>query len=418
MYLLRINSTAYDIEDGGRENLAHEYYINNAAAGGTESFQSSVRTNWDKVFSSLGIFNIRQVVEDSDGATAQYELQVTVHNRKPGAEVTMPTSTDQLNPTKLTVLRPDFTWSYFDPDNDTQSQYQIKIYKYGGILQLDSGVRNGNAKDWIPEADLPERVNMFIIVRVFDGYDWSDYSAPKFFYIETNRPPTADFNWSPKPVYEGDLVTISHVIDDPDKDTLGIEYVISDPDGGSKSYASSLPFPYGTGGPAFIAVKVGTYAVQLKVSDGKAPPVLVRRNIIVLPLTVLGQVSHTELWDQRRKEHNVSESGGEESPRGYDVFWAGEKFMIAAQTTDTGTLTVAGRVELTMNSYRIDLAADNASHTRWSGELWDESFEKLPDGPLTFTFKATYNNGTVKIVSVIVKIAGNVQQVYGVHRRN
>ena len=100
------------------------------------------------------------------------------------------------------------------------------------------------------------------------------------------------------------------MIDDPDKDTLGIEYVISDPDGGSKSYASSLPFPYGTGGPAFVAVKVGTYAVQLKVSDGKAPPVLVRRNIIVLPLTVLGQVSHTELWDQRRKEHNVSESGG------------------------------------------------------------------------------------------------------------
>ena len=189
----------------------------------------------------------------------------------------MPASTDQLNPTRLTVLRPDFTWSYFDPDNDTQSQYQIKVYKYGGILQLDSGVRNGNAKDWIPEADLPERVNMFIIVRVFDGYDWSDYSSPKFFHIETNRPPTGDFNWSPKPVYEGDQVTISHVIDDLDKDILSVEYVISDPDGGSKSYASSQPFPYGTGGPAFKAVKVGTYAVQLKVSDGKAPPILFAR---------------------------------------------------------------------------------------------------------------------------------------------
>ena len=93
--------------------------------------------------------------------------------------------------------------------------------------------------------------------------------------------------------------------------------------------------------------------------------------------------------------------------------------MIAAQTTDTGTLTVTSRVEVAMNGYRMDLAADNASHTRWRGELWDESFEKLPDGPLTFTFKATYNNGTVKTTTVIVKMAGNVQQVYGVfHRRN
>ncbi|MBB3069431.1 hypothetical protein FHS14_002421 [Paenibacillus baekrokdamisoli] len=415
---ITIDSTAHDIEDGGRENLIHDYYMKNVTTGGAESNASSVRTSWSKTFSSLGTFNIRQVVEDSDGATAQYELQVTINNRKPSAVVTMPTSTDQLNPTKLMVLRPDFTWSYLDPDNDTQTQYQAKIYKYGGILQLDSGVKNGSIEDWIPASDLPEKVNMFIVVRVFDGYEWSDYSAPKFFYIETNRPPTADFDWSPKPVYEGDILMISHTIDDLDKDTLSVNYVVTDPGGVSKTYSSSLPFPYAMSGPVFQALKAGTYKVALTVSDGKAPPVVVRKNIIVLPLMVAGQVGHTALWDQRRKDYNLSESKNEDSPRGYEVFWAGEKFILSAQTTITGTLTQAERVVVTMNSYKVELTASNDDHTRWNGELWEESLEKLANGPITFTFKAIYNNGTIKISTVTVTINGNVQQLYGVHRRN
>jgi hypothetical protein len=91
--------------------------------------------------------------------------------------------------------------------------------------------------------------------------------------------------------------------------------------------------------------------------------------------------------------------------------------VLLAQTTATGTATKADRVEVKMNSFSAVLAAGNAARTDWSGDMWDTSFETLADGPLTFTFTATYNNGMVKTENVTVTIAGNVQQTVGVHRR-
>jgi len=258
---------------------------------------------------------------------------------------------------------------------------------------------------------------MYVKVRAFDGYDWGDWSDPKFFYIETNLPPTADFDWTPKPVYEGDTVQIRHMIDDPDLDTLQVSYTVKDPEGGTQTFTSILNSPYPQTGPSFRAVKTGSYKVELTVQDGKAPPVTVIKNIPVLPLAVNGQVRHTDLWDLRRKEFNTKQSGSESSPRGYEVFWAGEKFVLHAQTTETGTATQADAVEVTMNGFTAQLDGADLRRTSWSGSLWDESFEKLADGPLTFAFTSTYNNGTVKTAYVTVTIAGNVQQTVGVHRR-
>ena len=136
------DSTAHDTEDGDRTKLPHEYYIANKTAGGTESFASDSRTNWTKSFNSMGTFDIRQVVSDSDGAIAEYSLQVNILNQKPTAAITVPESTNQANPTKLIVLRPDFKWNYWDADGDNQTQFQMKIYKYGGVLQHDSGHKN------------------------------------------------------------------------------------------------------------------------------------------------------------------------------------------------------------------------------------------------------------------------------------
>ncbi|MBM7566728.1 hypothetical protein [Paenibacillus sacheonensis] len=414
---ITFNSTAYDVEDGDRTKLPHEYYVSNTSAGSTESFASNSRTNWTKSFSSMGTFNVRQTVSDADGATADFSLQVNIVNQKPKAVITAPASTDQANPTKLTVLRPDFQWNYSDADGDTQTQFQVKIYKYGGVLQYDSGVKTSSANDWIPGGDLPEKVNMYVIVRVFDGYDWSGNSDPHYFYIETNRPPTADFDWSPKPVYEGDTIKITQTIGDPDKDSLSVQYTVKDPNGAQTTYPYSLANPYPTNGPLFAAPLVGTYTVQLTVSDGKAPPVAVTKNIVVLPLSVSGLVKHTELWNERRRESNLKASGDAEHPRGYGVFWAGERFLLSASTTDTLTETDAVEVKVTLNGLTASLTPSGPSRASWSGELWDPEFEKLPDGPLTFAFKALYSNGTVKFATVKVVIAGNVQQTVGVHRR-
>ncbi|WP_219838459.1 hypothetical protein [Paenibacillus sp. R14(2021)] len=410
-----LNSTAYDVEDGDRTKLPHAYYVKEVSAG-AESLQSSSRTDWVKTFGTLGSFNIRQVVQDSEGGEAEFSLQVNIVNRIPGATITVPESSDQNNPTKLTLLRPDFSWMYGDGDDDPQTAFQMKIYRYGGTLEHDSGIKNTAAAHWMPGIDLPEKVNMYAVVRVFDGYDWSPYSAPKYFYIETNRPPEADWDWQSKPPYEGDVITLSQALKDPDHDDLSVLYTVTDPAGVKQTFSSSAKFPYAAAGPSFKGAMAGTYSVKLTVSDGKAPPITVTKNIIVLPLSISGMVKHTELWDLARKASNKKTSGDEESPRAYNVFWAGERFLLRASTTDTATATEASEVKVTMNGITVGLTATNAQRTSWSGEMWDADFEKLPNGPLTFTFKAIYSNGTVKQTTVTIVISGNIQQTVGVHR--
>jgi len=412
-----INSTAYDREDGARENLPHQYYMRNVTTGDAESLQSTSRTSWTKTFNSLGTFNIRQWVQDSAGAEAQISKQVNIVNRLPVAQVTFPTSTDQTKPTKIMELRPEFKWSYSDADGDAQTRYQLRIYKYGGVQYLDTDVRPGSVNSWRPMADLPERVNLYVMVRVFDGYDWSDWSAPKFFYIETNQPPTADFDWAPKPVYEGDMIKLTTVLDDPDRDDLQVQFRITEPGGKLTTHTLLARYPYRIEAPIFKGQQVGAYSVELTVSDSKADPVVVRKTIQVLPLNILGEVRHTETWNERRQSSNFKATGDKERPRGYDVYWAGEKFVLRARTTATGTATIASRVEVTVDGYTAELTGSGPSSAEWTGELWDERLEKLPDGPLTFVFTAFYSNGTVKSVPVTVTISGNVNQTVGVHRR-
>ncbi|RIX53119.1 hypothetical protein D3P08_10810 [Paenibacillus nanensis] len=233
----------------------------------------------------------------------------------------------------------------------------------------------------------------------------------------TNRPPEADFDWSPKPVYEGDTVTFKSIVSDLDNDTLAAEYELTSPSGVKTKTNYSFNNPYPGTGPVHRLVEPGTWRMKLTVNDGKAPPVIVEKAVTVRPLHIAGQVLHTELWNEHRQEYNRKKSGNAESPRGYGVFWAGEKFVLHADTSSTGSSTRTNRVEAAFGEYSVVLTASDASKTSWNGELWDESFEaSLQDGPATFTFKAYYSNGTVKTTNVTIEIRGDASQIIGVHR--
>jgi hypothetical protein len=162
--------------------------------------------------------------------------------------------------------------------------------------------------------------------------------------------------------------------------------------------------------------EAGIWRMRQTVSDGRAAPVSLERTINVLPLSVMGFVRHTEEWDERRKSFNKQVSGNEESPRGYSVYWAGEKFLLEADTTGTSTATLATKVEVTLGQRMTTLTPNESLHTKWRGELWDNQLEELPDGPATFTFTAYYNNGTVKSANVVITIEGIVSGTVGVHR--
>ncbi|MFC4099601.1 glycoside hydrolase family 78 protein [Paenibacillus xanthanilyticus] len=415
--VVTFSSSASDKEDGGREHIAHAYYVSKLGAEENEALQSTSRTTWTKAFSTMGTFRIRQVVEDSAGQDAEMTSQVTIVNRPPTAQVTDPGSANASAPTVVKELRPRFIWTYGDPDADEQSQFQLRITRQDGGVIADTGVRSGVQQQFVPTADLPENILLSVNVRVFDGFDWSVWSSPKFFTIITNDPPEGDFGWTPSPVYEGDVVQLTHALTDPDDDRLTLSYRVTAPGGQLSTYSFETSPPYSTAGPSFKAVQPGNYTVVLSISDGQAPPVLVTKTIPVLPLGLSGAVRHTPEWDNRRRAYNLAKSGKENEPRGAHVFWAGEKFVLRAQTTATGTLTTADRVDVTLNGSTVRLTADNPARTAWSGELWESGFEDLADGPLAFVFRVQYSNGTVKTVSVPVQIAGNVNQTYGVHRK-
>lgn len=415
-----INSTASDPQDGPRENLVHQYWIKNLA-GGSETLQSDSRTQWTKTFNSTGTFQIRQVVINSYGLYGEATNNVSVVNRRPAANVTTPASANPSSPTEFDTLRPMFHWTYSDADNDPQTQYQLQVIRSnsGGVVALDTGARAGGVPSWVPTADLPEETLLYVQVRVHDGYDWSDWSAPKYFFIDTNKPPTGDFSWNPTLIYEGDTVAFRTAVDDPDRDPLAITYSIAPPAGPAQVFNYHWTYPYPTTGPTLRMETVGVWTIKLLVSDGKEF-VTATKTLSVLPLEIAGRVSHTEEWEANRLNYNAKHP---DAQRPADWFWAGEAFVLDAVVTDTGaSATKPVRVTADAGSgLKKELSGTNPPRlSLWNGALRSEDagfpLVDLEEGEYTFTFAVTYSNGVVKTDRATIRIVDTVDHYVQVHR--
>ncbi|WP_197187625.1 ABC transporter permease [Brevibacillus agri] len=113
----------------------------------------------------------------------------------------------------------------------------------------------------------------------------------------------------------------------------------------------------------------------------------------VYDLWVKGYVKHTDRWDALRKAYNTQKTGNPESPRTYDVFWGGEKFILYADSTNTGTSPVKGAtLKVTMSTTNVTSDLKSTDKTTWNGDMWRENFDKLRNGTYTFTFVLTYNH--------------------------
>jgi hypothetical protein len=154
------------------------------------------------------------------------------------------------------------------------------------------------------------------------------------------------------------------------------------------------------------------YAVEVEVFDGFSwGNVSACKYFMVNLLSIKGGVKHTEEWNNNRKGYNLKKSGNEESPRGYNVFWAGERFVL--QGTATG---LPDTVQVTMNGgFTTQLSPTNDDKTFWTGEMYDSSFEKLPDGPVTFIFTAQ-NAYNTKTDTVTVVISSDWAEYFQSHR--
>lgn len=414
-----IDSTASDPQDGDRTNLAHAYYIRNATAGDAETLQSNVRTTWTKAFSSLGTMQIRQVVTNSVGLSAEATHTVTVVNRKPAGEVITPASTSPSSPTQFTTQRPTFQWTYTDADGDPQSKVDLRIYSVNQSDPILSATVTGTGTSWTPNVDLPRGPVMYIRILVYDAYDGAEkWSEPKYFRL--NQPPTGDFNWSPALIYEGDRVVFQTAVDDPDRDTLDVTYEIESPSGTKETFRYTLSYPYASTGPTLTSDVPGVWTATLKVSDRIAPEVVKSKTFRVWPLGLTGQVRHTDEWEANRLHYNAEHPGAE---RPAHWFWAGEAFVLDALATDTGTSTTkAVRIVADAGGgLRKALKPTNAPvMSVWTETLGskDAGFElkDLPEGNYTFVFTVTYSNGVVKTAQATIRIQDTVDDYVGVHR--
>lgn len=414
--IVTISSTASDPQDGARENIAHLYYISNLTTGTGETLQSGSRTDWTKIFNSMGLFQFRQVVTNSYGITAEMTQTMNVVNRKPVTTVTTPASTNIAAPTMFTTLRPQFQWSYMDADSDLQNQYQLQIYLNNGTLQLDSGLIIGSIKSWTPSTDLPDNTSMYIRARTYDGYEWGDWSATKYFRIETNKPPIADFTWSPNPVYEGDHLSLTNQSSDPDGDLLSSIWTIIGPGNFAAVNGSSKNMVVPGGSTANIP---GVYTVKLTVSDPDGASASVTKTIVVRPLGIQGTITHTEAWERNRLRYNEKYP---DDPRAPHWFWAGEAFVMEATVTDTGaslTKPVSVKAAATPQLQK-NLTANVMQPNLWSGLLLEEdtgiTFSQLPEGSYVFVFTVTYSNGVTKTATATIQLVNTVDDYVQVHR--
>lgn len=319
-------------------------------------------------------------------------------NRPPTAVMTYPSGT-QAVPTMVNALRPTFTWRQTDPDPGTVFQrFQLQVANEMDTVLLDSGQLNQNTASttgqWPASRDLPAGEKLKVRVRVFDGMVWSEWSAYTWMII--NRPPVANFDWEPKPAYEGDHVTLINLSTDPDGDPLTLEWTIQPP--GKTAYKSAEE------SPVMEFVQPDKYTVTLKVTDRWGASNSITKNIEVIPLVIEGYVEHTEEWNANRIRYNRSKTDTDDYPRTYkvpghlDVFFPGEKFMLRSE--------VSGRVsqvetEILGTSYRTWL---DLQPPYWRGELWDKEMLRWDNREVTFRFTAITPTGYSKYVDVVIVI--------------
>lgn len=425
-------------ENGTQVTYMHNGLTSNAIRGGSYAHLCSYNSDsgtwrscmYDTTSNSWTVHPYEQFdLSVLDGRVGPFQVQVRVNdgrywsewsnsgwfilNRPPSVTMTMPNGT-QAAPTIYADPRPTFQWTQTDPDPGTTFTYfQVQVTNEANdVVVLDSGQfyqgTASNVGSWQVSRDLPPGQKLQVRVRVFDGIVWSEYSAQTWFYI--NRAPVAEFDWTPKPVWEGDVVQSINSSYDPDGDTLSYAWKVEQPSGLEVVFSSQ------TISHKFLTP--GVYKVTLTVSDGLLSNSIVKM-IAAAPLTIHSDVTYTNNWLL------LHEKSGHQTVSAPKDFYSGEIFVVSSHSSPAPVEEVTAWIDATgldgkslYVSERLTPAAGDA--TTYFGEIFDAKFqsfsEGLPQGLQTIHFRVRYRNGIIKTEDIQVNIIGNVNKSVGVHR--
>ncbi len=353
-------------------------------------------------------------IDWSDPSAAKY-LRIQL-NQPPSAVMTSPNGT-QTAPTVFATTTPTFRWNQTDPDAGTTFQaYELRVTNEANTLtiyQTGTVAQNtmSTTKTHVAAASLPTGQKLRVQVRVFDGTDWSAWSAQTWFMI--NRAPSADFTWSPNPVWEGDGITLTNTSTDADGDSLISAWTISGPGGFTKTYTT----PNAAVSGADTQNRPGQWNVTLTVTDPYGASGTITKAIPVGDLGITGQVSHTPEWESFRQLWNNKFPDKTRSP---DTFWAGEAFVLSATVTNTAASTTKPRTVTAVLTATGDSAAmTSGNRIHYNGQMVNTDLPKLlSDGSYTMRFTVTWTNGHVERHDVAFTIAGSIHDVIVTQLRN
>lgn len=391
-------------EDG---TLVYDY----AAAQWTQATSQSMAVTVDL---STGIpLQVQVRVFDGSAWSVWSNIGWLRINMTPAAEVTYPSGT-QVAPT-IDGPEPTIVWNQTDPDPGTVFlKYQLLVvdeanttvvYDSGERSQLTTATTNSHRV----ERALPAGQKLRVRARVFDGYVWSAWSADKWLF--TNRPPVADFDWSPKPIWEGDTVYLDNLSSDPDGNALTSAWEIRLPNGNMHTF--------GTTDVTEHFADPGLYTVTLTVSDGFAES-RATKVLEASPLTIRSEVEHTPEWRtiHENKGHNVATVPKD--------FYSGEVFVVRTASSPAPVSEAKAWIDTVgidggSLAVEVVLTVSPDDATRFEGRLYDDRFmspeEGIPVGVLPIHFQIRYANGVVKREDVPVMIIGNANDAVEVHRR-
>ncbi len=237
----------------------------------------------------------------------------------------------------------------------------------------------------------------------------SDWSPEAWMFI--NRGPTGLLAFD-TPIYEHDTPTFTVAVADPDGDSMNVQ-VESSYNGGA--YVNLIQWSgVPSGEPKAFShgpLARGTYTFRLTVNDGNGGSYQQTYVFYALPLGLAGRVSHTPEWESYRQLWN---SRFPLQPRGSDMFWAGEAFVLAADVTDTGTSStkpLAVTATLLATGESVDLTGDSFLVLYEGMLLNTEHPYTLAQGSQTFRFNVQWSNGLHLTYDVPIRIEGSVFDV-------
>jgi hypothetical protein len=333
---------------------------------------------------------------------------------------------------------------YFDYENDPVKK---EYWKYSHIPFVDGGAQHPQAAAILDKNGTPVKITGTILSKPLSQIDvegkyivehWVEDNTSRVphsmgtsydklsnvetltFYVEGGEaaPWINSIKTVPGIVGEGDEFYFEIEVDDSEKDTLSViaelyfnrRLVFSYGENNIKANASGKYPTIVTDVVPFSAEK-GAYELVVTATDASSAGIGSLR-FRVKP-TIEAYIHHTTQWDENRIQYNLSKpTGKSDSPRGYNTFWSGEKFLIEAFVADN-----PGRVTVEIENYpeyeavMAPSGIYNADGSElYTATLWDSTMvnrwgNQTPQ-ILTFIFTAEYgsplNLNRIKTTSIIV----------------